>query len=812
MNCVRAWHTTHFNKKFKFPFASLRVHFEKIFKTSDSVKNYPKIFKGLLCDYFSMITKQERPQVPVSGENLFPSRYSKRVWREISKTNKGLVATAWDLMQTKSLAAEVDESFVKETLLKHRATVTKITTTAPATLHEFQEFVRPWAKAVARVQMRGEFPNSHSSYELARSKGGVRGNYEIVNTAHIQPDQPRLDPTSLLISGLAGSGKSLFQTQLSRRLAKFLKQDSSMTSYSRNSSTKHWDGYTNQPMCLIDDFLQKNVKNAEDVVEHNEFIAINSTVDYCVPMAHLSAKGRLFTSPLITFSTNKSLENCVRTLRLTQSDELAIRRRFTFLIQRSPAGDGYEFARLSSTPLVENSTTQFKTERTILHKGPSLVGLVEPVFTALMCEWNRKSIFYQQNLEDCPSLPVGMNQMLKCNVSDEHNKVKVIPLVEPLKVRTITVGTAKNFLLKSLQSEMLKQLRPYKAFKPCFTPEYDDEIARLYERPGTWLSGDYSQATDGLHSDLFQAGIQTLTEELQLAGQPDWLVELTLRESGAHICEYPKKFDIPDALQTNGQLMGSLLSFPFLCLANAFTVAKVEGHLNLEKIDSALIHGDDLLWRTDAGSIAKWKQFCPTIGLGLSMGKNYVDQDWGSIDSQVFYFGKRLQTGKYSCYLADDAQKVETLLRKGLPKALVVSLAKDFLTKTPRSIDVSTDFGGLGVTGEPCTNRARIICNSKVRKSVGRIAKVSNGYTVMLPKLFLPKTFDRVLDFEIETKDEEFRWSKLHRLEKMYPAVPLCSFPVTEMRTVFIPSKDRMLELLLDNLQEHYCPLKDDSK
>ena len=143
---------------------------------------------------------------------------------------------------------------------------------------------------------------------------------------------------------------------------------------------------------------------------------------------------------------------------------------------------------------------------------------------------------------------------------------------------------------------------------------------------------------------------------------------------------------------------------------------------------------------------------------------------------------------------------------------MVVSLAKEFLTKTPRSIDVSTDFGGLGVTGDPDTNRARIIYNSKVRKSVGRIAKISNGYTVMLPKLFLPKTFDRVLDFEIETKDEEFRWSKLHRLEKMYPTVPLCSFPVTEMRTVFIPSRDRMLELLLDNLQEHYCPLKDDSK
>jgi hypothetical protein len=300
-----------------------------------------------------------------------------------------------------------------------------------------------------------------------------------------------------------------------------------------------------------------------------------------------------------------------------------------------------------------------------------------------------------------------------------------------------------------------------------------------------------------------------MVEGLRSAGKPDWILDLILREASAHVCQYPSEMNIDECLQTNGQLMGSLLSFPFLCLANAFTVAQAEGHNRITRLNNALIHGDDLLWRTDVSSIEKWKAFCPTIGLGLSMGKNYVSESWGSIDSQMFYEGERASTGKYSCYNGDHESKISVLLKKGLSKAHVVSLSRSFLRKTPRSIDVSTEFGGLGVTGAAVSNRARILCNQKYRKTVGRISKAANGWLVTLPEIFLPKSFDKTIEMEsvVDVKEGTL-WRTMHKLEEAYTDVPEQVAPILPpSRTIYLASRPRQLELLLENLKEHYCPL-----
>jgi hypothetical protein len=560
---------------------------------------------------------------------------------------------------------------------------------------------------------------------------------------------------------------------------------------------------------MIDDFLQKVVKTAEDSNEHSEFITLNSSVDYVLPMADLKDKGKKFTSPLLVLSSNKSVDQCLQSLRMTMSDQLAIARRFQYNLNYIRSKGVWVLQELQHQQLSDNST-EVSTSRKTIHQSANVADMVEPVATILLGEWNRKGVFYHNNIEQACTLPIGSGQVLTCKTDDDHNRVKVLPILEPLKVRTITVGTARNFYLKTIQKSMLNALRPYKAFKPCFTPDYDEEISQLHAIPGKeWLSGDYSSATDGLHSDLFRTGISSLVTALRTAGKPDWFCELMTREASEHICEYPSSMNIPDCLQTNGQLMGSLLSFPLLCLANAFTVAQAEGHNRLSGLDNALIHGDDLLWRTDADSIAKWKQFCPTIGLGLSMGKNYVSGTWGSIDSQVFFQGKRVNTGKYSCYRGDHESKVTVLLKKGLSKAHVVKLSKSFLKNTPRSIDVSTEFGGLGIMGEPNTNRARILYNQKLRKEVGRIAKAANGYLVTLPAPFLPKSFDKSIDLEpvADVKDGTL-WRTLHALEKEHRDVPAQGLPeLPKSRTVFMTDRPRHLELLLENLKEHYCPL-----
>lgn len=256
----------------------------------------------------------------------------------------------------------------------------------------------------------------------------------------------------------------------------------------------------------------------------------------------------------------------------------------------------------------------------------------------------------------------------------------------------------------------------------------------MKELPGKWLSGDYTSATDGLHQDFFHAGLSTLEEYVS-----PQLWALVKREMDPHTCEYPSQLEIPDVEQTNGQLMGSLLSFPLLCLANAFTLYKTL-RLPLGKLP-ALIHGDDLLAKVTETQYQNWKDFCPTVGLELSLGKNYFSEQWGSIDSQIFFEGNRLGTGKFSALQSHKIDSLPLLVRRGVPKALLVSLFKEELIATPRSLDVSHKYGGIGEHGEPYDNLSKSVFHVKVRKTFqvretlgGFIYTISRSLKDLAPK------------------------------------------------------------------------------
>jgi len=785
-------------------------HFHRLFSGCKD-EDLPKAFKGLLADYFSYMNKQDRPEVPFTGNKLFYSRYQKRITQRLLKDKRFCVKATWDLMQSKSLAAEVPESFIRSALLKHRETVSKVTETDPELLSEFSDFCRPVMEKAAQLLEHTMYPlpNQHSCYETPRSKSGVLRNWEFREGCVTQPVSPRLDPYTVLVTGPPGCGKSLMQAKVSRLLANRLKTTVPEAVYCRNADVKHWDGYKYQPMVIIDDFLQGRVCNQENPAV-TEFVALNSSVDYILPMAELKEKGRNFTSPLILYSSNMSLGQAITQLNIKLCLKEAIARRVDLCIEFSHKAWFAKRYTYKSDGSLEPST---------LHTSSTWQDMSKWLESHLYSQWSSKSVTYAELFDELELVPLRGtgSSYLKVPDIDHHNKVKVSAILEPLKVRTITIGTAKNFILKPLQECLLAALRDYPEFKPCFTPEYSKELFALAQNSDLCLSGDYSSATDGLHSDLYRSGFKHLLPLLK-----PYLRDIVEKETGVHFVEYPKDFKIPPVHQTNGQLMGSLLSFPLLCLANAFTLYKSTGK-NLGSIP-ALLHGDDVAAFISEDEISSWKTFCPQIGLSLSLGKNYVSPDWVSIDSQLYHIPSetRLTTGKYTCYQAKNEQMITQLLLKGLPKPLVVSIAQRsglFSSKgeyaTPRSVDVSTEFGGLGLEGEPFDHLSRTVWEHKVRHTILK-RKLDQGYVYQVPT-YVRREYDLVItpsELREKQTEREKQKNSCWKLIKYYKRLGIeCeapSFPLPQVGCVFRHDRDPVLENVVQNEIRKYTNYRSD--
>lgn len=149
--------------------------------------------------------------------------------------------------------------------------------------------------------------------------------------------------------------------------------------------------------------------------------------------------------------------------------------------------------------------------------------------------------------------------------------VRVEPIPEPLKVRVITAGRGDTFCLKPLQRAMWLALGDFPQF--CLTHgtnRLENAISRIYESSDpedVWISGDYSAATDSFSIEGSKALLKGILESIDHEPTRRW----AMKEISPHLLVYPKNTGLKPVLQKSGQLMGSLLSFPLLCLLNDCT-------------------------------------------------------------------------------------------------------------------------------------------------------------------------------------------------------------------------------------------------
>lgn len=271
------------------------------------------------------------------------------------------------------------------------------------------------------------------------------------------------------------------------------------------------------------------------------------------------------------------------------------------------------------------------------------------------------------------------------------NSVLPVALPEPLKVRLISRGPwARYYVGSAVQRYMHETLRYHPTFAPIGSPItqgfLDDRLGFL--RQGfKYLSGDYKAATDLIDPFLSTVACEAIADQGKF---PEWMRDILIEGLTGASLEFQTSDNItisasvqnnlprsrnemgfywPDGAslpfveggaavtQTWGQLMGSPLSFPVLCIVNA-AVNRYFLELMFREIDERwspkdlkdfpmLINGDDILMTIDEKYYPRWKDFIVNAGLVPSVGKNYVSEKFVIINS-TYYQVDECMTGPCS--------------------------------------------------------------------------------------------------------------------------------------------------------------------
>jgi hypothetical protein len=230
---------------------------------------------------------------------------------------------------------------------------------------------------------------------------------------------------------------------------------------------------------------------------------------------------------------------------------------------------------------------------------------------------------------------------------DEEPLVETVALPEALKVRVITKGPPlMGYVLKPFQSFIHGVLRRHSTFTLVGRPVSEDIVKEKIGllRPGEkFLSGDYSAATDGMFSWISEVIAHRIVDCVFRDWKttfPDSFRELYLRSLTMHRICHPVSGE--PTFQKNGQLMGSISSFPILCIANA-TICRIvmerseKRSLSLRRC-RLLVNGDDCLFPCNEIGHALWLTICPYFGMEPSIGKYYWHNGFCNVNSTTYIY------------------------------------------------------------------------------------------------------------------------------------------------------------------------------
>jgi len=208
------------------------------------------------------------------------------------------------------------------------------------------------------------------------------------------------------------------------------------------------------------------------------------------------------------------------------------------------------------------------------------------------------------------------------------------------KPRPLTTFSGDGLFLKPLHKTIYDRLSKQRWLSRGDVTADSLRAAGFRSGKGTLVSGDYASATDNLSIEVMEVALQSMLSnsvcvppnirEFALGScrpflyhsREEWLEDLLLR-TGSKVGE-PRK----------GQMMGSYLSFPFLCLQNylafRWSTRTVAGRIPV------IINGDDILFQSTDSVAQVWMETVGSLGLEVERTKTSVSADFGSLNSTLF--------------------------------------------------------------------------------------------------------------------------------------------------------------------------------
>jgi hypothetical protein len=223
---------------------------------------------------------------------------------------------------------------------------------------------------------------------------------------------------------------------------------------------------------------------------------------------------------------------------------------------------------------------------------------------------------------------------------EEIPLAKPLALAEALKTRVISKGPPFLYtVLKPLQVKLWSVLKSHPCFsligKPVDDMYVQERMGAKLKDDQIFLSVDYTDATNEMYSWVSDVIVNEIVDCLSIPDDEAFMFKTALT---GHILEYNGEV----AKQERGQLMGSIVSFPILCIANA-AICRMALEADQSRVftlrDCPLaINGDDAIMKMTRKSVKIWETIGSYCGLSPSIGKVYESNRFLNINSTTYNY------------------------------------------------------------------------------------------------------------------------------------------------------------------------------
>lgn len=387
---------------------------------------------------------------------------------------------------------------------------------------------------------------------------------------------------------------------------------------------------------------------------------------------------------------------------------------------------------------------------------------------------------------------------------------QIYMIYEPLKLRTISAGTPELYgNMQPLLDHMRAGMRKHEVFGLTRKENNSAWLGnRLNAGPAeksTWTlfnSGDYQQSTNDLSMEV--------TDIIRRVAFDGRMFELVKAALGAQVLHWDKDNQCE---QMRGQLMGSPLSFPVLCVANA-ALKRLAYQIVYDKWwDKPLdffpmaINGDDIVARINLMVYQVWLELLDAVGWRLSPGKSYLHETLAQVNSQTM----KVQWVKGRVVLSEPIPYVNHGFISQMGKA---TSPVDDTPLEAMSFEWRKRFDSFGRLPTGMRIRAEEVMLRNLRRTANELCK--DGWTPFVFEPMNPKHLggfgisDTIVDPDVAWKHLCSRKRKVASFEEKLardpefdqppPAEPFLTLTPKASRK---PRPGEMLEILMEDLESY---------